>query len=101
MHAASRGHHFLSIQKNGQVAIVETRGNTDCHVILREAKPLTTTHNRCNKQLKQLDHAGVCSKVMIDFSHALTVEKQHLKQMTVGENVSNQIGTGNDRFSAS
>ena len=32
-------HHFLSVQKNGQVAIVATRGNDDCHVILRGGKP--------------------------------------------------------------
>ena len=36
--AAARGHHFLSVHKNGQVAIVETRGNADCHVILRGGK---------------------------------------------------------------
>ena len=36
--AAARPHHFLSVHKNGQVAIVETRGNTDCHVILRGGK---------------------------------------------------------------
>ena len=33
--SASRPHHFLSVHKNGQVAIVETRGNEDCHIILR------------------------------------------------------------------
>ena len=36
--AASRGHHFLSVHKNGQVAIVQTNGNKDCHVILRGGK---------------------------------------------------------------
>jgi 3-deoxy-7-phosphoheptulonate synthase len=30
--AAARGHHFLSVHKNGQVAIVQTNGNQDCHV---------------------------------------------------------------------
>ena len=36
--AAARGHHFLSVHKNGQVAIVQTNGNKDCHVILRGGK---------------------------------------------------------------
>jgi 3-deoxy-7-phosphoheptulonate synthase len=36
--AAARGHHFLSVHKNGQVAIVHTNGNKDCHVILRGGK---------------------------------------------------------------
>src|SRR5690606_19696051 len=36
--AAGRPHHFLSVHKNGQVSIVETAGNPDCHVILRGGK---------------------------------------------------------------
>jgi hypothetical protein len=36
--AAARPHHFLSVHKNGQVAIVQTKGNKDCHVILRGGK---------------------------------------------------------------
>src|SRR5699024_1530258 len=33
--AASRPHHFLSVTKGGHSAIVSTKGNEDCHVILR------------------------------------------------------------------
>jgi len=33
--AAAIGHHFLSVTKQGLVAIVETAGNADCHLILR------------------------------------------------------------------
>ena len=33
--AASHPHHFLSVTKQGLSAIVATRGNPDCHVILR------------------------------------------------------------------
>ena len=36
--AAAGPHHFLSVHKNGQVAIVQTNGNPDCHVILRGGK---------------------------------------------------------------
>ena len=36
--AAAGGHHFLSVHKNGQVAIVQTNGNQNCHVILRGGK---------------------------------------------------------------
>ncbi|HMO35271.1 MAG TPA: 3-deoxy-7-phosphoheptulonate synthase, partial [Gemmatales bacterium] len=35
MLAAQKPHHFLGVHKNGQVAIVGTRGNSDCHLILR------------------------------------------------------------------
>jgi 3-deoxy-7-phosphoheptulonate synthase len=33
--AASRSHHFLGVHKSGLVAMVGTRGNPDCHNILR------------------------------------------------------------------
>ncbi|HEX7892157.1 MAG TPA: 3-deoxy-7-phosphoheptulonate synthase, partial [Ramlibacter sp.] len=52
--AASRGHHFLSVHKNGQVAIVETRGNKDCHVILRGGK--TPNYNAAHV-------AAACSEI--------------------------------------
>jgi len=42
--AASQPHHFLSVTKGGHSAIVSTKGNDDCHIILRVAnRPLTTT----------------------------------------------------------
>jgi 3-deoxy-7-phosphoheptulonate synthase len=36
--AARRPHHFLSVTKGGHTAIVSTRGNDDCHIILRGGK---------------------------------------------------------------
>ena len=36
--ASSHSHHFLSVTKSGQSAIVKTAGNADCHVILRGGK---------------------------------------------------------------
>ena len=35
MRSAAHPHHFLSVTKQGVAAIVATRGNPDCHVILR------------------------------------------------------------------
>ena len=37
--AASHPHQFLSVTKQGLSAIVATRGNPDCHVILRGGEP--------------------------------------------------------------
>ena len=33
--AASQPHHFLGVHKSGQIAMIRTRGNPDCHIILR------------------------------------------------------------------
>ncbi|HLF71296.1 MAG TPA: 3-deoxy-7-phosphoheptulonate synthase, partial [Dehalococcoidia bacterium] len=35
LRAAQAPHHFLSVTKQGQTAIVATQGNDDCHIILR------------------------------------------------------------------
>jgi 3-deoxy-7-phosphoheptulonate synthase len=94
MQAASRGHHFLSIHKNGQVAIVDTKGNADCHIILRGGKVPNYDAQSVKIAVQQLDEAGVCSKVMIDFSHANS-EKQHEKQLAVCKDVAGQIAAGN------
>jgi 3-deoxy-7-phosphoheptulonate synthase len=40
--AAQASHAFMGMTKMGQAAIFETRGNDDCHVILRGGKPPTT-----------------------------------------------------------
>ena len=42
--AARQRHHFLSVHKSGQVAIVDTLGNTDGHIILRGGSPVSYTH---------------------------------------------------------
>ena len=36
--AAQQPHHFLSVTKGGHSAIVSTKGNDDCHIILRGGK---------------------------------------------------------------
>jgi 3-deoxy-7-phosphoheptulonate synthase len=36
--AAQQPHHFLSVTKGGHSAIVSTKGNEDCHFILRGGK---------------------------------------------------------------
>src|SRR6185312_11778133 len=36
--AASQSHHFMAVTKGGQAAVATTRGNGDCHVILRGGK---------------------------------------------------------------
>jgi 3-deoxy-7-phosphoheptulonate synthase len=94
IHAASRAHHFLSIHKNGQVAIVETKGNVDCHVILRGGKSPNYDSASVASAVKELESASVCAKVMIDFSHANS-EKLHERQLLVCDDVSQQLAAGN------
>src|ERR1700694_2321139 len=73
--AAARPHHFLSVHKNGQVAIVETRGNVDCHVILRGGKAPNYDAASVKAACNELEAARLECKLMIDFSHANSEKK--------------------------
>jgi 3-deoxy-7-phosphoheptulonate synthase len=91
--AAARGHHFLSVHKNGQVAIVQTQGNRDCHVILRGGKAPNYDATHVAAACKDLEAAGLPPRLMVDFSHANS-SKQHEKQLDVARDVAGQIAGG-------
>jgi 3-deoxy-7-phosphoheptulonate synthase len=92
--AAARGHHFLSVHKNGQVAIVETNGNPDCHVILRGGKAPNYDAASVASACKDIEAAGLPCRLMIDASHANS-SKQHQRQIDVMRDVGAQMDAGN------
>ncbi|RYF70938.1 MAG: 3-deoxy-7-phosphoheptulonate synthase [Comamonadaceae bacterium] len=91
--AAARGHHFLSVHKNGQVAIVQTNGNKDCHVILRGGK--TPNYDAINvaAACADLQAAGLPPTLMVDCSHANS-SKQHERQLDVALDIAAQVAGG-------
>ena len=91
--AAERGHHFLSVHKNGQVAIVQTQGNPDCHVILRGGKAPNYDEASVNAACKDLAAVKLKPTLMIDCSHANS-SKQHERQVDVTNDISAQISKG-------
>jgi 3-deoxy-7-phosphoheptulonate synthase len=91
--AASRPHHFLSVHKNGQVAIVETKGNHDCHVILRGGKTPNYDAASVAAACKEIEAAKLPCRLMVDFSHA-NASKQHDKQIEVARDVAAQLAGG-------
>jgi 3-deoxy-7-phosphoheptulonate synthase len=91
--AAARGHHFLSVHKNGQVAIVQTNGNPDCHVILRGGKAPNYDAASVAAAVKDLEAAKLPARLMVDCSHANS-SKQHQKQLDVARDIANQITAG-------
>jgi 3-deoxy-7-phosphoheptulonate synthase len=95
--AAAHRHHFLSVHKNGQVAIVETRGNPDCHLILRGGPTPNYDAESVTAACAALAAAGLPERLMIDCSHANT-DKQYPRQLTVAEAVGEQIAHGNHRI---
>jgi 3-deoxy-7-phosphoheptulonate synthase len=91
--AAARGHHFLSVHKNGQVAIVQTHGNPDCHVILRGGKAPNYDAAHVAAAVKDLEAAQLMPRLMVDCSHANS-SKQHEKQLDVARDIAAQITSG-------
>ena len=91
--AAAGGHHFLSVHKNGQVAIVQTNGNQHCHVILRGGKAPNYDALSVTAACTELAAAGLPATLMVDCSHANS-SKQHEKQLEVARNVADQVAGG-------
>jgi len=91
--AAARPHHFLSVHKNGQVAIVETRGNADCHVILRGGKAPNYDATSVAAACKEIEAAKLDCTLMVDCSHANS-SKQYERQVDVARDVATQMKAG-------
>ena len=91
--AAARGPHFLSVHKNGQVAIVQTNGNPDCHVILRGGKAPNYDALSVTAACKELAAAKLPATLMVDCSHANS-SKQHEKQLEVARDIAGQVSSG-------
>lgn len=91
--AAAGAHHFLSVHKNGQVAIVQTKGNKDCHVILRGGKAPNYDAASVAQACKDLEKAKLPATLMVDCSHANS-SKQHEKQLDVARDIAAQLASG-------
>jgi len=96
--SAMHSHRFLSLTQVGQVAIFETRGNPDCHVILRGGNKGPNYDNASvDAVCAELAKAKLREQVMIDFSHANS-QKQHARQIEVGTDIAGRIAAGERRI---
>jgi 3-deoxy-7-phosphoheptulonate synthase len=95
--AARQKHHFLSVHKNGQVAIVETRGNDDCHIILRGGKSPNYDAASVQAACAELARAKLPGRLMIDCSHA-NAAKDYRRQAAVAVDIGRQVAGGERRI---
>jgi len=95
--AAQAAHAFMGMTKMGQAAIFETRGNDDCHVILRGGKQTNYGKADVDATCAQLQSAGLRERVMVDVSHANS-SKQHQRQIDVAADVAGQVAAGDQRI---
>ncbi len=96
--SAGQPHNFLGHTKHGQSAIFVTRGNPDCHLILRGGRQ-TVNYDAASVEetCRQMEQAGIRPQVMIDCSHANS-NKDHTRQTAVCRNVAEQIARGDRRI---
>jgi 3-deoxy-7-phosphoheptulonate synthase len=95
--SAASPHHFLSVTKTGHSAIVSTKGNEDCHIILRGGKQTNFDAEAVNTACQELGRSGLSGHVMIDFSHGNS-RKEFKRQIEVAQDIAKQLDGGEDRI---
>ena len=92
--AAKHAHHFLSVTKPGNVAIVGTMGNEDCFVILRGGTKGTNYDAQSIAEAKEaLVKKSIKPLFMVDCSHGNSL-KDHRNQPKVAKALAEQIQGG-------
>ncbi|ATQ66626.1 MULTISPECIES: 3-deoxy-7-phosphoheptulonate synthase [Methylosinus] len=83
--SAAQPHHFLAVTKDGRCAIAATRGNEDCHIILRGGK--TPNHDAVSvaAACAEAEKSGVSPYVMVDASHANSGKKPENQPHVIDE----------------
>jgi 3-deoxy-7-phosphoheptulonate synthase len=94
LRSAAHPHRFIGVTEQGLAGIVSTRGNPDCHIILRggQSGPNYDTLS-VQKTLVALRDAGLPPRLMIDTSHGNS-EKDHRRQPLVARDVAAQVAQG-------
>src|SRR5712664_902767 len=92
--AATHPHQFLGVTEQGLCAIVATRGNPDCHVILRGgASGPNYDAVSVQKTAAALVDAGLSPRLMIDTSHGNS-DKDYRRQPLAGRDIAEQVAHG-------
>lgn len=92
--AVKHPHHFLSVTKPGNVAVVGTVGNDDCFVILRGGTKGTNYDAKSIGEAKEaLEKKGLRPTLMVDCSHGNSL-KNHKNQPKVSHDLAEQIKNG-------
>ena len=93
-------HAFMGMTKMGQVAIFETTGNEDCHIVLRGgSRGPNYSPADIDAACAALRKAGMGERVMVDCSHANSA-KQYERQVDVARELAARIAAGERRVAA-
>ena len=87
----------MGMTKMGVAAIFETRGNDDCHLILRGGKTPNYDDAGVAASCAVLRSAKLREQVMIDISHGNSV-KRHERQIAIANEIAQRIAWGERRI---
>jgi 3-deoxy-7-phosphoheptulonate synthase len=92
--SSAQPHRFLGVTEQGLCAIVATRGNPDCHVILRGGQS-GPNYDAASVQgvAEALRAAGLPPRLMIDTSHGNS-DKDYRRQPAVARDIAKRIAGG-------
>jgi 3-deoxy-7-phosphoheptulonate synthase len=95
LNSVAHPHSFLGINREGQVAIVRTKGNPFAHVVLRGGGG-KTNYDSVNVAIceQELEKAKLAKNIMIDCSHANSNKDAGLQPLVI-QDISNQVLEGN------
>lgn len=94
--SASQPHNFLGIDETGKASIIQTKGNKDCHIILRGStdKPNYYIDDIIETSFS-IYKRNLLPNIMIDCSHGNS-QKNHKNQQKIVKYLSNIIKSGNE-----
>lgn len=92
--SSKSSHIFMGINHDGQVTVIQTRGNQYGHVILRGGSEPNYDARSIRECEEALEAAGMPACIMVDCSHANS-SKQPQRQPSVASDLTQQIIDGN------
>jgi len=92
--AAAAQHTFFGVTPDGAAAVVNTAGNSECHIILRGGRSGPNYYaGDVSAALDLVTRAGLPRRLMVDASHGNS-EKDYRRQPVVADALGEQIAAG-------
>ena len=93
--SAQASHGFLGVDSEGQAAVVITKGNPDCHVVLRGgSRGPNYNADSIAEAVALIHHAGLRTQLVVDCSHGNS-DKDYTKQSIAFRSAVEQRLNGN------
>lgn len=91
--SAAAPHHFLGVDPDGRVSVYRTRGNKNCHVVLRGGREPNFDRPSVLACAEKLKRADLNPRLMVDCSHGNS-NKDHRRQPGVFDACLEQVRAG-------